>query len=85
MEPRGTVCTYRRGGHAAGVSQTLLHPHRGVQESLHAEIPEDRPEVLAHLAEAPELLIERLALLQTHVHTQSRKKTISQLGHLWFM
>lgn len=58
-----TVCTYRGGGHAASVSQPFLHPHRGVQESLHGEVPEDGLEVLAHLAEGLELLII-LSLLQ---------------------
>lgn len=62
-----TVCTYRGGGHAASVSQPFLHPHRGVQEALHAEIPEDRPEALTHLAVGLQLLIKRqpLSLLQT--------------------
>lgn len=58
-----TVCTYRGSGHTASVSQPFLHPHRGVQESLHAEVPEDGLEVLAHLAEGLELLII-LSLLQ---------------------
>ena len=54
--------TYGRGGHAASVRQTFLRPHRGVQESLHAEIPEDRPEAAAHLAEHLQLLVKRQLL-----------------------
>lgn len=54
--------TYRGGGHAAGVGQPLLHPHRRVQEALHAEVPEDGPEVPAHLAVGLQLLVERRAL-----------------------
>lgn len=53
-----TVCTYGGGGHAAGVSQPFFHPHCGVQESFHAEIPEDRPELLTHIDVGLQLLIK---------------------------
>lgn len=50
--------TYGGGGYAAGVGQPFLHPHRRVQEALHAEVPEDGPEVATHLAVGLELLLE---------------------------
>lgn len=55
-----SICTYRGGGHAASVSQPFLHPHSRVQEALHAEVSENRLEVLAHLVEGLELPIESL-------------------------
>lgn len=59
-------CTYRGGGHTASVSQPLLHPHCGIQEPFHAEIPKDRPELRAHLIVGLQLLVEckSLSVLQ---------------------
>lgn len=73
--------TYRGGGHAASVSQPFLHPHRGVKESLHAEISEDWPEVPAHLTVGLKLLIKRepLCLLQwQHMFEYSLTSHFSQ-------
>lgn len=59
-------CTYRGRGHTASVSQPLLHPHCGIQEPFHAEIPKDRPELRAHLIVGLQLLVEckSLSVLQ---------------------
>lgn len=59
-------CTYRGRGHTASVSQPLLHPHCGIQEPFHAEIPKDRPELRAHLVVGLQLLVEckSLSVLQ---------------------
>lgn len=53
VESRGDgVCTDGGSGHTASVGQPFFQPHCRVQESLHAEVPEDRPEVLTHLTES---------------------------------
>lgn len=87
IKPGWTSCavgTYRGGGYAAGVSQPFLHPHRGVQESLHAKIPEDRPEVPTHLTVGHEFLIkcQPLCLLWwPHDSQENRLEWRFQLYH----
>lgn len=59
---KNVAVTDRTGSHTAGIRQPFLQPNRWVQESLHAEVPEDGTEILANLIESLNLFIKLFSL-----------------------